>query len=97
MRYPQRKPTKIWVFSLVIPVVLEFFVLRSGELEAITSSIAISGATSATGIPGVWSGFWLGTGWLVGGVFHHISIVNVEGISDAGCPGRACRFKGVLV
>ena len=97
MRYPQRKPTKIGVFSLVIPVVLELFVLWPGELEAVTSSIAVSGAASAAGVPGVWGGFWLGTGWLVGGVFHHIGVVNVEGVSDAGCPGRACGFKGVLV
>ena len=62
MRYPQRKPTKIGVFSLVIPVVLEFFVLWPGELEAVTNSIAVSCVTSAAGVPGVWGGFWLGTG-----------------------------------
>ena len=94
MRYPQRKPTKIGVFSLVIPVVLELFVLWPGELEAVTSSIAVSGAAGA---PGIWGGFWLGTGWFVGGVFHHIGVVNVEGVGDAGCSRRACGFKRVLV
>ena len=97
MRYPQRKPTKNWGFSLVIPAVLEFFVLRPRKLEtvtSITSRIAVSGAASAAG---GWLGFWRGTGWLIGGVFHHVSIINVEGVGDAGCPGRACGFKGVLV
>ena len=94
MRYPQRKPTKIGVFSLVIPVVLEFFVLWPGELEAVTSSITVSGAA---GTASVWLGFWRGAGRLVGGVFHHVGVVNVEGVGDTGCPGRACGFKRVLV
>lgn len=62
MRYPQRKPTKNWGFSLVISAVLEFFVLLPGKLEAvtgITSRIAVSGAAGATG---GWLGFWRGTG-----------------------------------